>query len=178
MATVNSEAIRPALSGVCANCLELALRDEPWQNFGFQRSPSYLWLFRRFRAAWKVELERRLAREMLVAFTSAHLAAGVVALDEIDAIVTAYADQPEVIAELGYRSVEEAVENLTGSIRQYARTPPANWGALITDRVNPHSIPDKRVSERVFDGCLQFACNVTNLVRTLRPASLRRNGAR
>jgi hypothetical protein len=160
-----------AVSGVIAICLRTILSNEPWQDIGFAKRPRSGALFRRFRPRWKVDLERRVIQEMLATFTAAHAVAGRVAPDEISRIIAGYTARDDVVVALGYQSRAEGVRHLTESIAQYCGAPTKDWHSIIAARVAPSSIPDKKLSARLFVGCIRFSQNLSNMIFILRRSS-------
>jgi hypothetical protein len=93
-----------AILNVAATCLDTSLRDEAWQDLGFSKRPKYGAFFQRFRAKWKVDLEKSILQEMIILFTAAHLLAGKIRDSDIDDLVSLYTD--------GYGSVTDLFRTL------------------------------------------------------------------
>jgi hypothetical protein len=157
-----------AISNVVLTCLEILLSDEAWRDIGFTRRPRIGALFQRFRPAWKVNLENRVAQTMLAALTAAHATAGKFSYDNVPEVIAAYTGRPDMAAQLGYASPDEGVRHLSQSVAEYLRTPVGDWHILIARQIAPNIIPDKKLSARILFGCVRFSEVVTMMVLHLR----------
>jgi hypothetical protein len=170
---MNATDAKPSVLQVAASCLGSILRDEPWRDFGLRGRPRGGTVFQRFRASWKVALEKAVLQEMLIGLTAAHVVAGWITPDEINAVVDAYTKR-ELIRALGYSDQDTAVADLTRWIVRHTRTPARNWHELVAQRIVPGSIPDERVAARVRVGCITFAQNLETMILLLQ-ADLRKH---
>jgi hypothetical protein len=157
-----------AIQELVVTCFSMVMSDEPWQDLGFSKRPRYGAFFQRFRSGWKVQLEKKALQEMLATFTAAHVLAGVVASDDIPKIVATYTVRPDVVRSLGYSSKEEGVGHLNTSIAKYLAAPPDEWSVLLTNRLDPRSVPDKKASARLFVGCAQFGTNMRRMISVIK----------
>jgi len=149
-------------------CFSMILKDEPWQDFGFSKRPKYGAYVRRFRRRWKVDLEKRVLQEMLAVFTAAYVVANRITFDSIPNVIAAYVEKAEILNALGYASRDEGIQHLTQSIARYRNLPLRDWATPILERINPTSIPDKKLAARLLVGCIRFAQNVGGMVQVLR----------
>jgi hypothetical protein len=163
--------MKHAVRQVAATCLSTALTDEPWQIIGFSRRPKYGAFFQRFRSTWRVDIENKMLKELVIAFTAAHVLAGVITPDDITEIVALYTSRGDVVRSMGYISKQDATEHMTASIRQYLGSSPAQWDTLLFQRLDPPSLPNSKMSARLIVGCVQFGQNLQNIVMGLNRAT-------
>ena len=152
---------------VVATCLSTALTDEPWQDLGFSKRPKYGAYFERFRPKWRVTIENKVLKELVIVFTAAYVVAGVVTPDDITEIVALYTCRADVVRSMGYMSQHDATQHMTASIRQYLGSSPARWHTLLFQRLDPTSLPDRKMSARLVVGCVQFGQNLQNMIVVL-----------
>jgi hypothetical protein len=111
--------------------MSLVLSDEPWQDIGFKRRPKYGAFFQRFRRPWRVALEDAIAREMLILFTGAHIAAGLARREQIEELISIYVRGPDGSSDLwksfGYASRTETENHLDSSIATYLDSGIQEW---------------------------------------------------
>jgi hypothetical protein len=157
-----------SVTRVCARCAHDALLDDAWRDLGFSGRPKRGFFFNRFIPRWRVELEKRVLQEFLIAFTAAHAVSGWVTADEVVDIVSTYTSTAALWAALGYSSRGHAIAHLTDSIAAYSQRHPTDWGALLCSRLNPLTIPDEEVSGRVFVGCVRIGINLESMVTVLK----------
>jgi hypothetical protein len=162
--------VSESVKNVCARCAHDALLDDPWQDLGFSRRPRRGFVFSRFLPAWKVDLEKRVLQELLIAFTAAHAVAGWITADEMPRVVSVYTSTADLLRALGYSSREQAADHLTHSIAAYSQERPNRWGTLLCSRLSPLAIPDKHLSGRICVGCVRFGLNLESMVAGLQSA--------
>lgn len=162
---------------VAAAVLQVALRDEAWQDLGFAGRPKHGSFFQRFRPEWRVCLEKSVLKQMVAVLTAAHVAARVVREQQVPDVVRLLVDgpggMPPLWPALGYTSRAEAMQDLLLSINAYARCPPANWGAELNDRLDPASVPDETLAGRLFLGVARFSLTAQDMIPILRAQSVR-----
>lgn len=163
----NPASVSESVTKVCARCAHDALLDDPWQDLRFSGRPRGGSFFNKFLPRWKVELEKRVLQELLIAFTATHAVAGWVTADEVVNVVSVYTSTPALLTALGYSSREQAIAHLRDSIAAYCQKPPGKWGELLCSRLNPPAIPDKKLSGRIFVGCVRFGMNLESMVTGL-----------
>ncbi len=163
--------MREVVRGVVATCFQTVLRDEPWQDFGFRKRPTYGTLIQKLRPTWKIELEKRILKEMVIVLTAAHVVAGVLPRDDIEHVVNAYTSTPDLARSLGYSSRNEALVHLRESIGEYVLSSPDEWSVMLFTRMDPNSLPNKKTAARVVVGCAKFGMDAQNMVRILRQRS-------
>ena len=163
--------MREAVRGVVATCFQTVLMDEPWQDFGFPKRPKYGSLIQKLRPTWKVELEKKILKEIVIVLTAAHVVARVVFPDDIEQVVNAYTSTPDVVRSLGYASRNEALVHLRDSIEEYVRSSFDKWPDMLFTRIDPNSLPDQKTAARVLLGCVRFGANARNMVTILRQKS-------
>lgn len=153
---------------IAATCLQMALSDEPWQDFGFSKRPKHGALFQRFRSPWKRELETKLLQEMLAMFTAAYVVAGKLSPDSLNLVIAMYVERPDVVRALGYTSQDDAIIRLVRTITRYKRLPAPDWADEIARKIDPASVPDKAIAALLWIGCVRFAQNVGGMILVLR----------
>lgn len=156
-----------AIRQTAVTCLRGAMADEPWQDLGFRKRPKYGSFIQKLRSTWKVDLEKKVLREILISFTAAHVVGGALSREELREVVSVYSSSSDAIRALGYSSEEQASQDLSESIAQYIATPLEGWNRLLFARLSPQAIPDKRLSGRVLVGCAQFGINLKSMVSVL-----------
>lgn len=149
---------------VAATCLRTALTNEPWQDLGFSKRPRYGAYFQRFRPKWRVTIENKVLKELVIVFTAAHVVAGAATPDDITEIVAFYASRADMVHSMGYMSQHDATQHMTVSIRQYLGSSPSQWHTLLFQRLDPASLPDKKMRARLVVGCVQFGRSLQNMV--------------
>jgi hypothetical protein len=157
-----------SLARVCARCAHDALLDDAWRDLGFSGRPNRGSFFNRLVPRWRIELEKRVVQEFLIAFTAAHTLSGWVTADEVAEVVSIYTSTPALWAALGYSSREHAIAHLTESIAACGQRRPTEWAALLCSRLNPLTIPDKEVSGRIIVGCVRIGMNLETMVTVLK----------
>jgi hypothetical protein len=160
-----------SVNNVAATCLGSVLKDEPWQDLGFAKRPRHGKFFERFKPKWKNELENRAVQELLATFTAAYALASRITSEDIPFVIAAYTAKTDLVTALGYSTRNEAVQHLSKRIAQYCRTPTADWHALIVKRIDPSSIPIKKLSANILVGCIRFARNVGMMIHVLEKPS-------
>jgi hypothetical protein len=149
----------------------LLLRDEPWQDIGFRRRPKYGALIQRLRPAWRVSLEKSITKEMLILFTAAHIAAGVVGRDQVEGLVRIYVGGPDGTSDLwtslGYASRGEAEAHLRESVSCYLDAGIQEWLHLLPSRLQTLAIPDRALAGKLTVGAIKFAQTVQTMVLDL-----------
>jgi hypothetical protein len=155
-------------SNVAVTCLKILLSDEAWRDIGFTRRPRVGALFQRFRPAWKVNLENRVAQTMLAALTAAHATAGKISYDSVPEVIAAYTGRPDMAAQFGYASPDEGIRHLSQLVAEYLETPVGDWHILIATQIGSNMIPDKKQSARILFGCIKFSEVVKMMVVHLR----------
>jgi hypothetical protein len=160
--------------------MSLILRDEAWQDMGFKRRPKYGALLERFRPAWRVNLEDSVLREMLILFTVAHIAAGVVGKDQIEDLIRIYVAGPDGNSDLwktfGYPSRTDAESHFRAAISKYLESGMQDWLQMLPSRLGTLEVPDRKLAGRLTVGAIEFAQNVQNMVLHLRSGLKRRAG--
>lgn len=131
------------VSKVAVTCLQTLLSDKAWQDIGYSRRPRIGAFFQRFRPAWKVNLENRIAETMLAALTAAHAVAGRITYSQVSEVIAWYVGQADLARTLGYTSPDECFLHLSNSIAEYRETPVGDWLDVIFRQMAPNSIPDK-----------------------------------
>jgi hypothetical protein len=154
--------------------LGTVLRDEPWQDLGFGRRPRRSAFFQRFRPKWKVDLEKAALKEMVILLTTAHLAAQVIAEQDIDGVIAFYVDGTERAQELwrtlGYTSRSEAQLHLRKSIAAYSASAaaPEGWSQLLLSRLGVPDIPQPKLAAHLVVGTVRFSETVRSMLAVLR----------
>ncbi len=161
-----------AIPEVAGTCLGMLLRDEPWQDIGFRRRPKYGALIQRLRPQWRVRLEKSVAKEMLILFTSAYILAEVVGREHLDDLIRIYVRGPDGTGDpwmtLGYESREQAETHLRDSIRTYLDAGVQEWLHLLPTRLGSLTVPDRSLAGRLTVGAITFAQTVQTMVLRLR----------
>jgi hypothetical protein len=154
-----------------SSVLSTVLRDEPWQDLGFPKRPQHGAIVQRFRADWRVQLEKALLKEMVVLLTAAHVAAGFISQSDVSAVVKLYVDGygsgRDLWRVLGYTSRTEATQHLERSIREYVRRGRDEWSTLLGSRLDVINVPDRRLAARLIVGSIQFARTASGMVDIL-----------
>lgn len=150
-----------------ATCLHTVLKDEPWQDFGFPKRPQYGAWFQRFRAKWRVDLEKTVLQQMLSVLTAAYVIAGKVPKESIDISVATYTSNIDVATALGFSSQAEGASRLKEAIEEYASSPPEQWPQILHTHIRPDLLPDKKLAARLFLGCAQFGLSARNMIGVL-----------
>jgi hypothetical protein len=119
-----------------------------------------------------VALEDAVAREMLILFTVAHIAAGRVGRDQIEELVSIYVggadDSSDLWKSFGYPSRTEAESHLGGSIATYLDSGMQEWLLILPSRLETLALPDRALAGKLTLGAIKFAQNVQNMVLQLR----------
>jgi hypothetical protein len=145
--------------------------DEPWQDFGYAKRPKYGAVIQKLRPKWKVELEKTILKEMVIMLTAAHVVARVVDPNNLEHLASAYAgtkDFPDMCRHLGYTSRDEASIHLRESITEYVNSPLDKWSGILFTRIDPNSLPDKKIAARLVAGFVKFSLTVQDMVGILR----------
>jgi hypothetical protein len=142
---------------VARACLKTFLSDEAWQDIGFSKRPRVGLLLQKFRPAWKMELENRVAQTMLAALTATYVATGRINYNQLREIVLFYTGKADMARALGYPSTYEAARELFDHTVEYSKCPINDWSTVIAGHVAPAAIPDKKLSAQIFFGCVRFA---------------------
>ena len=154
-----------------ANVLGTALRDEPWQDLGFERRPRYGELVQRLRPEWRVDLEKAILKEMIAVLTAAHLLAGVITRPQIGDLVQLYVDGPgaptDLWRTLGYTSRAEAQTHLKSTVYLYADTKPDEWPKSLMQRLQVTKVPDRKLSANLLVGVVRFGTNAHHMISVL-----------
>ena len=156
-----------AVTQTVATCFHTILKDEPWQDFGFPRRPRYGALLQRFRAKWRVELEKRVVQQMLCVLTAAYVVAGKVPKESISVAATAYTSNADVAKALGFSSQAEGASRLAEAIGEYVSSVPDQWSQILYAHIRPDLLPDKKLGAQLFLGCAQFGISARNMIGVL-----------
>jgi hypothetical protein len=151
-----------------STCLRMVLDDEPWQDFGFSKRPRYGAWLQRFRAKWRVELEKTVLQQMLSALTAAYIVSGKVPKDFAEAAASAYTSSPDIATALGFSSHADDAIQLKEAINKYISSAPDEWPQILNAYIRPHSLPDKQLGARLFLGCAQFGISAKNMIGVLK----------
>ena len=161
-----------AVTEIGHTVLGTVLRDEPWQDLGFGRRPRCGAFFQRFRPKWRVDLEKAALKEMVILLTTAHLAAQVIAEQDIDGVIAFYVDGTERAHEswrtLGYTSRSEAQLHLRNSIAAYSAAGPGRWSKLLLSRLGVPDIPQPKLAAHLIVGAVRFSETVRSMAQVLR----------
>jgi len=152
------------ISRVGMTCLRALRSDGAWQKIGYSKRPRVGSFFQRFRPAWKVNLDIRVAETMLAALTAAHAAAGKIRYDQASEVVAWYIVQADLARMLGYATPDECFWHLSNSIAEYRETPVEAWSDLIFRQMAPNAIPDRKFRDQVLPGCIRFSEIVKKMV--------------
>lgn len=156
-----------AVAEAVGTCLHTVLQDEPWQDFGFPKRPRYGAWFQKFRARWRVDLEKTVLRQMLSVLTAAHVIAGRVPKESIDSSVALYTSNVDVATALGFSSQAQGVSRLKDAIEEYASSPPEQWPQILHEHIQPDLLPDKKLAARLVLGCAIFGTSARNMIGVL-----------
>lgn len=156
-----------AVTEALATCLHTVLKDEPWQDFGFPKRPRYGAWVQRFRAKWRVDLEKTVLQQMLSALTAAYVISGKVPKESIDTSVSVYTSNVDVATALGFTSQAEGASRLKEAIEEYVLSPPEQWPQILHTHIRPDLLPDKQFAARLFLGCAQFGTSAKNMIGVL-----------
>lgn len=109
---------------------------------------------------------------MVILFTTAYLAAELIAEEDIDRVVEIYIDGTKPTRELwrslGYHSRSEAQLQLRNAIAAYAAAGPAKWPQMLISRLSVADVPEPKVAARLIAGTLRFSETVRGMVGLLR----------
>jgi hypothetical protein len=156
---------------VMLTVLDTVLRDEPWQDLGMRRRPRYGALVQRFRAGWRVQLEKALLKEMVAVLTAAHIVANVIDRTDVDLVVRLCIDGPgsgrDLWRALGYTSRTEAEQHFRVALRTYSDSATDTWAALMASRVGLADLPDRRLAATLFVGTGTFATTAEQMAMNL-----------
>lgn len=151
-----------------AICLGTVLKDEPWQDFGFRKRPRYGAWFQRFRAKWRVELEKRVLQEMLSALTAAYIVSGKLPKNFAERAANVYTANVGIAAALGFSSQDQGALQVKHAIDEYVSSPPEQWSQILYARIRPDTLPDKELGAKLFLGCAQFGDTAKNMIEVLK----------
>lgn len=149
-------------------CLATVLKDEPWQDFGFPKRPQYGAWFQRFRAKWRVELEKTVLQQMLSALTAAYIVSGKLPKDFSVNAASVYTANASITTAFGFSSQAEGVLRLKSAIDEYVSSPPDQWSQILYARIRPDTLPDKELGAKLFLGCAQFGNAAKNMIGVLK----------
>ena len=153
-------------SEAVAACIAAVMKNEPWQNCGFEKRPQQNIWAQGVRPKWQVELEQKLLEQMLSAVTAAYVVSRKVPESFVDTAVKAYSANSDIAPVLGFSS--ELTIRLKQTIGEYVSAPPENWPQLLSSRVKAVELPDKKMTARLSLGCTQFGTTAKNMVNLLR----------
>jgi len=153
---------------VAVSCLQLILADEPWVDLGYPKRPRYGKIIQRFRAPWKVNLEKKILQEMLSAFTAMYLIAGEENFENLASIISVYTSNLELAESLGYSSCGQAVNELTRVITKYYQTNLQDWGPLMFQRLSECPIHDEQLNVKLMFGCINFSGTLKHMIIPLK----------
>jgi len=132
-------------------------------------------MWQRFRAQWRVRLEKSVLQEIIAIFTASYVLAGSISRSEIAEAVQLYADGygdvGHLYKTLGFGSREEAVQALDQSIRFYVNSPSSEWPKALLDRLAVTRLPENRMAARLLVGSVVFTRNARRMVDVIRMQS-------
>jgi hypothetical protein len=136
------------------SAIRFAQRDDAWQVFGWPKYPKYGLLFNLFRPAWKVALEDRVFKELLVV----SVALDTPAAATVSPAVRMLAENEPLTNCLGYSSSREAYNDLARCTRRYTEAPPEKWGQLFLEQIEVEKVVerDKRTAANLMAGSARF----------------------
>jgi hypothetical protein len=68
----------------------------------------------------------------------------------------------------GYRSQDEAIDNMIAGIERYITTPSEKWNEVLVQQTGVWKIPDEALRGRLFVGAIRFGLTVADMVPILR----------
>jgi len=157
----------PAVTQVSTTCLNTVLKDEPWRTFGFPRRPRNRAWIQRFRAGWRVELEREVLQQMLSVVTAAYVVAGKIPRGSIGLCATAYTSNADFAIAFGFSSQAEGSARMNKAIEKYVSSPPEQWPHILRANIRPELSRDKKFASRLSFGCVKFGTLVKNIIGVL-----------
>jgi len=156
MNVFQSSGMEDLVAQIADNCFRLVMADGSWEAIGFGRRPRRGLIWRFTTPAWKVALEDRVHRELLVIFSAAHVGAFGSTRDELlRSLVKFYWG-----VDGRFGQIFPSAEACQKAINEYLGAPCAEWHKLLCDHLEVFTVPDKKLSARLLVGCVQFAMNV------------------
>jgi hypothetical protein len=168
-----SDDIEKLLLKVTQLSLSTALSDSAWKLFGYSRRPTYGKFVQKFRPKWKVEIERKLFRELIISHIAAHVLAGVISIKTVEQVVNYFVEFFYVkngcgLDCLGYASQKEAERDMYSTVLGYAKTPLESWGGMLMDRISVNLVPKNKESMEIIAGCIKFSQVAQLIIRQIK----------
>jgi len=159
------------LNSIVAAILGDVRRDETWQDIGFPKRPKYGAFVQRFRAQWRVQLEKAILKQMIAVLTAAYVAAGALRRENLPEVLRLFVDGAGSTYELwrsyGYTSRSEAIQHLGSAVNEYIASDPNEWADILIPQLDLSNVSDKKLNANLFLGVVRFSLHARDLVGIL-----------
>ena len=149
---------------VAGRALQAMLSNEPWEDLGIGKRPKVGKFFQRFRPTWRVELEHRIAQEMLAMFSAAFLLAEDISVESAATLAAIYTSTPDASTAFGFATQSAGETHLTASIENYMKLNTSGWPASLARRLDLASLPDGKLRARLMVGVIKLCSNIDSMI--------------
>lgn len=153
---------------IAGRALQAMLNDEPWVDLGIGKRPKVGTLFQRFRHQWRVQLEERIAQEMLAMFSAAFLLAEDMSDESAPTLAAIYTSTPDASTAFGFATQSAGATHLTESFENYMKLSTGGWPASLAQRLDITNLPDAELRARLVVGMIKLCSNVESMIRGIK----------
>jgi hypothetical protein len=153
---------------IAGRALHAVLSDEPWEDLGIGKRPKVGRFFQRFRPTWRVELEDRIAQEMLAMFSAAFLLAEDISAKSAASLAAIYTSTPDASTAFGFATQSAGATHLTALIESYMKLSIGGWPAVLAQRLGITSLPDTDLRARLMVGIIKLCSNVDSMMHGMK----------
>ena len=141
--------------------------DKYWQLLGYPKAPSHGFFFNNFRSSWKVELEQRLAIQLLALGSACFISAGCVSHQYI---VRRFAGSEELYLHrvCGLDSHVHFMTKLSSRLQELQTANPVDWHHIIVKNIDLNQVEDSKLQAKMFVSIAQLPFILPRLIANIK----------